>query len=119
MHLRLQGPLSADGAGRVEVFYNGKWGTICDHSWDIDDARVVCRQLGYRNKYGVRAFLGRDVSDGTGPIWLYDVDCIGNELNLTSCSHSGWGNKHCKHSEDAGIECSSTSKSLYCFQPLV
>jgi hypothetical protein len=92
--------------GRVEVFYSGKWGTICDNGWDINDARVVCRQLGY--KYGVRALLGKDVPDGTGQIWLDDVACAGNELSLSNCSHSGWGNKNCGHTNDAGVECSAT-----------
>jgi hypothetical protein len=105
----LQGPLSAKGTGRLEVFYNGKWGTVCDDIWDINDARVACRQLGYT--YAVRALRGSDVPDGTGQIWLDDVRCTGSEQNLTSCSHDGWGNENCDHGEDAGVECSSTGNS--------
>ena len=105
--LRLQGPLSKDGIGRVEIFYLGIWGTICDDQWDINDARVACRQLGYR--YGFRALPGSHVPDGSGQIWFDDVACIGSEQNLSSCSHAGWKNHNCGHYEDAGVECSSTS----------
>ena len=107
--LRLQGP--SDGTGRVEVFYNGKWGTICDDSWDIKDARVVCRQLGF--KYTVRAFQGGDVPDGTGQIWLDQVACTGSEKSLSGCSHESWGSHDCSHGEDAGVECSSSGKYYY------
>ena len=90
----------------MEVFYSGKWGTICDNSWDINDATVVCRQLGY--KFGVRALRGSYISNGTGQIWLDEVACTGSEKNLSSCPHNGWGNKNCGHGRDAGVECSST-----------
>jgi deleted-in-malignant-brain-tumors protein 1 len=105
MSLRLQGPLSEKGTGRVEVFYNGQWGTICDNGWDIDNAKVVCRQLRY--KYAIRALGGSDVPDGTGKIWLDDVDCGGTEQKLASCAHTAWGNNNCHHAEDAGVECLS------------
>ena len=106
--MRLRGSSSSNGTGRVEVLYNGRWGTICHHSWDINDARVVCRQLGYA--YPVRALPGYQVPDGTGQIWLNNVRCTGNEENLISCSHNGWGNTYCGHYQDAGVECSATGK---------
>jgi hypothetical protein len=110
--MRLQGPLSSKGTGRVEIFVNGRWGTICDDLWDINDARVVCRQLGYQ--YTVRALQGGDVPEGTGQIWLTNVRCNGSEQNLLSCSHDGLGNHYCGHSEDAGVECSSGKHIMLC-----
>ena len=106
--VRLQGPSSSNGAGRVEVFYNGRWGTVCDDGWDINDATVVCRQLGFIP--AVRALQGSNVPDGTGQIWLDDVSCTGLEQNLINCSHKGWGVYNCAHSEDAGVECYPTGK---------
>ncbi|XP_028407271.1 deleted in malignant brain tumors 1 protein-like [Dendronephthya gigantea] len=108
--LRLQGPLSTVGTGRVEVFHSGQWGTICDVEWDFRDARVVCRQLGYVD--AVRALQGHQIPHGSGPTWLNEVDCIGSEGNITSCPHSGWGVHGCLHHEDAGVECSTTDKPV-------
>jgi hypothetical protein len=90
----------------VEVYYNGRWGTVCDDGWDINDARVVCRQLGFTG--AVRAYQGNRVSDGTGPIWLDEVNCRGSESSLSSCSHNGLGVHDCSHYEDAGVLCSGT-----------
>ena len=108
MQLRLQGPLSESGTGRVEVFFSGQWGTICDVGWDIQDAKVVCRQLGYL--YAIRPLQGDQVPFGSGRIWLQEVSCTGKEQNITSCSHSGWGKHRCTHSNDAGVECSNAGK---------
>ena len=90
----------------MEIFYQGQWGTICDDYWDLNDANVVCRQLGYH--YALKALSGYSVPDGSGQIWLDDVSCTGREQNLSSCHHREWGIHECLHADDAGVECSLT-----------
>ncbi|XP_028408887.1 scavenger receptor cysteine-rich type 1 protein M130-like [Dendronephthya gigantea] len=110
-NIRLQGPLSSKGVGRIEVFRNGTWGTVCDDGWDFNDARVACRELGYLN--AVRALQGKHVSSGSGQIWLNKVDCTGEEPNLNSCAHQlALGDSYCGHSRDAGVECTTTAMSV-------
>ena len=93
-------------AGRVEVYYNKSWGSVCDDHWNINDARVVCRQLGFR--YALKAYQKAYYGQGTGRIWLDDVRCRGSESSLFLCWHKGMGNHNCDHSEDAGVLCGNT-----------
>ena len=90
-------------SGRVEVYLNGKWGTVCDDSWSANDAKVVCRQLGYGGT--AHALVGATHGEGTGPIYYDEVMCTGNEESLDECPHRGVGVHNCYHSEDAGVAC--------------
>ena len=94
---------SSDFEGRVEVYYYGAWGTVCDDQWDINDAHVVCRSLGYSS--AISAPGQAKYGQGTGAITLDNVLCDGSESNLASCRHNGYFNEDCGHGEDAGVIC--------------
>ena len=107
--LRLLGPLTENGTGRLEVFYNKTWGAICDDGWDINYARIACRLLGYPG--AVKSIPGGQVSYENGAIiWLAHVTCPGRGKSLTNCSDEGWGggNTSCRNLEIAGVECQKT-----------
>ena len=91
--------------GRVEVYHNDEWGTVCDEGWDLNDAQVVCKQLGFDQATVARnnAYYGQ----GKGQIWLKDLNCVGTELTIEDCSHGGWRIENCTHSKDAGVKCSA------------
>lgn len=90
-------------SGRVEIFHSGQWGTVCDDSWDLQDASVVCRQLGCGR--ALSAPHDATFGQGSGPIWLDDVRCFGNETALKNCQHSGFGVHNCGHHKDASAVC--------------
>ncbi|XP_015272483.1 PREDICTED: galectin-3-binding protein [Gekko japonicus] len=94
---------SSFSEGRVEIYYAGQWGTICDDNWDMADADVVCRSLGFTGATEVKTSAA--FGEGSGPILLDDVNCLGTETSLTQCSSGGWFNNNCGHGEDAGVVC--------------
>ncbi|XP_048464516.1 deleted in malignant brain tumors 1 protein-like [Rhincodon typus] len=92
--------------GRVAIFHNSTWGTVCSDYWDLHDAQVVCRQLNCGR--AIQATTGAFFGQGSGPIWLDDVLCDGTESSLDQCVAAHWGENNCQHNEDAGVRCSGS-----------
>ncbi|XP_068428707.1 macrophage receptor MARCO [Clinocottus analis] len=86
--------------GRVEVNYNGVWGTVCDDGFDTVDGKVICKMLGFQN--AISTFTA---SPGSGRIWLDELKCLGTESDIFNCRHRGVGVNNCQHTEDAGVQC--------------
>uniref|UniRef100_A0A8B9FZM5 Lysyl oxidase homolog n=1 Tax=Amazona collaria TaxID=241587 RepID=A0A8B9FZM5_9PSIT len=104
IQLRLAGQKRKHNEGRVEVFYSGEWGTVCDDDFSIHAAHVVCRELGYVE--AVSWLPSSKYGKGEGKIWMDNVHCNGKEPTLAACTSNGWGVTDCKHTEDVGVVCS-------------
>lgn len=103
--------------GRLEIFHHDAWGTICDSTFDLDDANVVCRQLGFpgADKVASSAYT----TAGKGPSHLQQVDCMGTEEKLTDCQGITWNEEDCGHDNDVGVICNSSKESLWRYSLLV
>ena len=90
-------------SGRVEMYINGQWGTVCNDYWNANSSTVVCKQLGLGNTGALRSYGAGQQST---PIHLDDVICNGNEPNILACSHLQLSAHNCDHNKDVGVTCS-------------
>ena len=91
---------SSYNEGRVEVYYSGRWGTVCNDGWTDRYASLVCAQLGFTSSKLA------DFGAGVGSIFLEKVMCSVNDAILASCGHYGVGiTAECDHSDDVGVKC--------------
>ncbi|XP_033639902.1 uncharacterized protein LOC117300278 [Asterias rubens] len=98
---------AANGEGRVEVQHNGLWGTVSDADWTIEDATVVCRQLGFT---GV-ASTTPSFPPSTDDVFMSQVKCTGHESYLVDCNyHVVDASEGLDHSMDVGVSCSASRK---------
>ena len=102
--LRLVGG-AVPSEGRLEILHQNEWGTVCDDDFDALDADVACRQLGYVSAETFFGFQRHSFGLGTGPIWLDNLRCTGEEARLDECPHTK--NHNCHHLEDVGLSCSN------------
>ncbi|VDI02394.1 Hypothetical predicted protein [Mytilus galloprovincialis] len=100
--LRLVGG-SSPRDGRLELFYNYQWRTICHDHFDVVDARVACRQLRYRTD-AVEIYTATGASSNA-KIWIGDFNCYSSDTRLINCRLQSWDRNSCSHSDDVGIKC--------------
>lgn len=91
---------STNASGRVEIYHNGTWGTVCDDFWGFNEARVICRQLGFAGVQFYTVHHGL----GSGPI-MRALECNGNEIQWKDCHSYDWNTTKCNHHEDSGVIC--------------
>uniref|UniRef100_K1R131 Deleted in malignant brain tumors 1 protein n=1 Tax=Magallana gigas TaxID=29159 RepID=K1R131_MAGGI len=98
--------------GRLEVYKSGKWGTVCDDGLNDQLSVVVCRSLGLPWNAS-KAYGGAEYGQGSSPIWLDDVICMGSETGIEKCSHNPWGSHNCNHRKDVSISCFPSTDELH------
>uniref|UniRef100_A0A0A9YIK1 Neurotrypsin n=1 Tax=Lygus hesperus TaxID=30085 RepID=A0A0A9YIK1_LYGHE len=91
--------------GVIQVKALGEWGLICDDQFDMNDAHVVCRHLGF--PLGAKD-LKKDFGSPTTKVTKFlidDLNCTGSESTIADCAHNGWGVHDCNQEEAAGVVC--------------
>lgn len=104
----LQGGMTSASfsAGRLEIFINSTWGSVCADNFNKTDADVACRQLGYEGAVSTDTSFHTPFGRGLeGPVWLDEVNCSDTLLHLLSCAYDGVGEHDCDHFSDVAIVC--------------
>ena len=96
--------------GRLEVYHNLVWGSIVDADWNITDATVACRQLGFLG--AVKAYSKGEFGNGNGPVYMRDVKCLGTEITLLDCMYAVV-TTNLDERQDVGVACESTGPGMY------
>lgn len=94
---------SSSTEGRLEMYHNGQWGTVCSRDMRDTDAAAICRLLGHGG--GHLASPGR-YGAGQGPIWNLNTGCIDRRQRLKSdCVKNALETRSCSHDRDLGLVC--------------
>ena len=93
-------------SGRVEIFVNGYWSTVCSDGWNRAAARTVCNQLGYKRLTNAYMGQGGVFGRGSGPI-LEGVQCSKPRMRICTCLPDSPPSDGCDHSKDVSVACAS------------
>ena len=99
-------------SGRVEIFVNGYWSTVCSDGWNRAAARTVCNQLGYKRLSNAYIGQGCVFGRGLGPI-LEGVQCSRTSMRICTCLPDSPPSGGCDHSKDVSVACSGMYKGAY------
>lgn len=107
--VRLEGG-KYDYLGNVEVYANGQWRPVCDNLWDVKDAEVVCRQLGFSAVERPRreSYFGSPLSTAI----MNNFECIGDEESLLDCNYNDAVENMCGSENTAGVVCKHTEGEI-------
>lgn len=112
MPIRLVGE-SSNSSGRVEVFHDGYYGTICSRSFDRMDLNVVCRMLGFENiPRSAYWYPNPRYYQGLGEIVISDLDCNGIENSIGQCNARWPASSNCDHSMDVSVNCNGAPEKV-------
>ena len=92
--------------GRVQIYYNGQWGGVCDGGWGYKDGMVACRQLGYGGITAAVTGSKYGAAPDEEPLYLNNMRCSGQEPGLSYCTSDKVGVAYCPRSNMAGVICS-------------
>ncbi|MBN3300525.1 DMBT1 protein, partial [Amia calva] len=98
-------------AGRVEVFYNGTWGSVCSNRMRAHTATLICQQLSCGDSVSLD-----NANHVPGLKWLDNIECTRHHTSLWQCPSSPWGDdSNCDDRDVAEIICrGSVFLILYC-----
>ncbi|KAG6922265.1 CD163 molecule-like 1, partial [Chelydra serpentina] len=92
----------SDCAGRLEVFYNGTWGSVCSNQMSGVTPAIVCKQL----NCGDGGYIAGGSEYGKGPTWLDHVACSEQHSSLWQCPSEPWNPTSCDNrAEETHISC--------------
>ena len=100
---------NSDNEGRVEIYYNNTWGTVCWNNWDKYDSNTVCWQFGYTG--ATQYYLSPLINQENAPVWMNQVRCYNFEICLGKCLYDGFGNNKCRHKDDVFVKCAGIRNS--------
>lgn len=99
---------ASDREGRVEVYWAEQWGTISDEGFDINDGHTICKFIGFIGAEEV--YGGAHFGEGSGSVWMSNMECMGNESSPYACRQSKIGPQDSTHQHDAGVKCQNEKK---------